>query len=146
MLVTMAAIVFAPLGVIARRKQRERRAIQTLTELGGVVVATPSYVGRNLGTGGDEYWAVLFAQIIGDRPPPTIELTDDEMSIVTSALTDLDRLTALKIESSQVSDDGLLELLRLRRLDLLDLRCPLVTSESTDALQKKFPKLIILDD
>lgn len=143
--VTLAAIVFAPLGMIARRKQREQRAIQTLTKLGGTVITISKQSGAGIDFGRDNY-IVAFAQIIGDRPPPRIELTDDVMSTITSALTELNRLSALKIESSELSDDGFLELLRLTQLDFLELRCPLVTSRGTDALQQKFPKLVILDD
>ncbi|MBX9791296.1 MAG: hypothetical protein K2Y37_20440 [Pirellulales bacterium] len=45
-----------------------------------------------------------------------------------------------------MTDDGLLQLLDSPRLQCLELRCPLVTSRGTDALQRKFPKLVILDD
>lgn len=157
-MVTLTAIVFAPFGMIARRKQREQRAIQALMQWGAFAYA-PLSDGHS--ARGDLSWVVAFrmpganAEILvgarrivaeGGENFAFRELTDDDMPEVAHALADLNRLTSLTIESSELTDSGLAKLQSLPCLDVLDLRCPLVTSRGTDALQQKFPKLVILDD
>ena len=80
------------------------------------------------------------------NPPYASELTDQQMAAVADALTRLDQIQFVGIESSSLTDDGLMMLTRLKHLDSLDLRCPLVTSRGTDTLQQRFPKLNIHDD
>ena len=68
------------------------------------------------------------------------------MPKVLDAIRELGPVRQLVIESLTLTDDGIIQLLSGPNLEHLDLRCPLVTSRGTDALQRKFPKLVILDD
>lgn len=157
-MVTLAAIVFAPLGMIARRKQRERHAIELLNQHGAdvVVLGPTSELNRQLF--GDQ-WHVYFGPAENEMlmhmagfgaswSDSRGHLTDAGLHSVVESLSEL-RVPSISIESSQLTDDGLiglLDALSIGELQRIDLRCPLVTSRGTDALQQKFPKLVILDD
>jgi hypothetical protein len=163
-MVTLAAIVFAPLGVIARRKQREQLGIQALTDAGAFVArerAKTSVDAIHQFLFGVQ-WSVVFRaphvqipelHLPCTRPPvvysPTTrasELNDDQVADVVLGLHYLGSVDLLFIESASLTDDGLVEFCEAPQFAELDLRCPLVTSRGTDALQQKFPKLVILDD
>ena len=46
----------------------------------------------------------------------------------------------------ELSNTGLLHLKKLRRLEVLDLRCPMVTSEGIERLEVELPGLRVHDD
>jgi hypothetical protein len=162
-LVTLAAIVFAPLGMIARRKQRENHAIEALTSIGATVTRqrSKSHVESVLRFLNGDAWSVDFRPVDelitgltwfglpSDSYFPNAgesEIADEHVHRVVSGIHQLGDVQRLSINSSQLTDIGLLELRSLPHLNELNLRCPLVTSHGTDALQQKFPKLLILDD
>ncbi len=115
-LVTLAAIVFAPVGVIARRSQRQRMAIKDLTELGAVVNLRGTRGPIAFRTGP---WRIQFGRrhvedSLRYRLPPLQfdpvhvgELTDEQMPAVARALCRLDEIQRVDIESSLLTDDGL---------------------------------------
>ncbi len=140
-MVTLAAIVFGILGPLIRPGLRQRAAIEAITELGGVVVlrSPESNIDRFIPLRRGP-WHVYFGQY-GRR-----QLVDSDLATATKALNEMGKIRHLSIESALLTDSGVAHLQGVTDFDELDLRCPLVTSRGTDALQQKFPKLLILDD
>jgi len=140
-LVTHAAIVFGVFGPFLRTGIRQRGAIKTITALGGVVVlrSPTSSIDRFIPLRRGP-WHEYFGQY-GRR-----QLVDADIPTIAAALIDLTDVQVVAIESTSVTDDGLLLLRDVLPSMWLELRCPLVTSRSVDALQQKAPELLILDD
>jgi hypothetical protein len=139
--VTLAAIMFAMLGVSTRQRQRQRDAIEKLKLLGAIVVLPHEKpVHPWLDIRPLRYSDILFDTATGR------ELSDTDMRRLVAALDKVGAVDRLVIESSVLTDAGLVRLKDVLSAKVLELRCPMVTSRGTDALQQKFPKLVILDD
>jgi hypothetical protein len=141
-LVTLCALIFGPLALVLARGQRERMVAASLTRLGARIEWRP-------GLFADRVAAVRLGPYgeHGASAGSRAQCIDDvRLRELVPLLEELAELKTLAIESDLVTDDGLRRLCRLKQLAVLDLRCPLATSDSGDRLLAAIPGLRIHDD
>jgi hypothetical protein len=160
-MVTLAAIVSVPLGRLARREQREHRAIEALTGLGAIVIRNSAHPkNKLLARLATPQWDIYLASDVptlsnplpgGPRgtaihslPVSNFEVTDECMAHVVGGLKRLGPINSLTIHSPVLTDEGLKQLELVPEITWLELHCPLITHRAIDAIQKSLPNVKIV--
>ena len=139
-LLMVVLLLTFPMGWFAgkiRRADQQRQAVRMIEKAGGRVSyeregfgiavterLTPVWLGRLMG-------ADFFADVNGVFFPLSDEIDDALVEYVTG----LKKLTALKLNSTQVTHVGLMSLSELKRLELLDLSCTRLNNAGLDHLR-----------